>query len=408
MIDEEILKKYARLVLIKGVSIKPNQGVEIVCPVERHDIAKIFAKTAFSLGARDVSVRYEDQIIEKYNYLYGDKEYLADIPTWKIMQRNNLLKKNYCYVAIDGDDPSVFKDVPADKLAYIKKARAKAFKKFSDEVMKNGIRWCVVSVPTENWAKQIFPNDKNAVDKLWQLIIKSMRLDCSDPVSAWTRHVSVLKKRAEFLNSKRFEYLEYKNKRGTDIKVGLAEGHVWLSAEETAKDGVKFIANMPTEEIFTAPHNKKIDGTVCSALPLSYNGQIIDDFSITFKKGKIVSVSAKKGEDVLKHLIAVDNGTKSLGEVALIGKNSPIALSNVLFYNTLFDENASCHFAIGGAYPTTVKKGENLTKKELSKLGVNDSKEHVDFMIGTKDIDITGIQKDGTRTPLFIDGDWVI
>ncbi|MBQ9513661.1 MAG: aminopeptidase [Clostridia bacterium] len=408
MNKEEILTKYAELVLLKGVSMQRGQGVEIVCPVERNDVAKIFAKTAFSLGARDVSVRYEDRIIDKYNYLYGDKEYLSDIPKWKIMQRDNLLKKNYCYVAIDGDDPSVFKDVPVEKLAYIKKARAKAFKKFSDEVMKNGIRWCVVSIPTESWAKEIFKNDKNAVDKLWELIIKSMRLDSSDPVSAWTQHVSILNKRAEFLNAKRFSYLEYKNKSGTDIKVGLIENHVWLSAEEKAQDGVKFIANMPTEEVFTAPHNKRIDGTVRSALPLSYNGQIIDDFTITFKKGKIVSVSAKKGEDLLKKLIETDSGTKSLGEVALIGKNSPIALSNVLFYNTLFDENASCHFAIGGAYPTTVKNGDTLSKKELHKLGFNDSKEHVDFMIGTKDLNITGVQKDGTRTPIFIDGDWVI
>ena len=239
-------------------------------------------------------------------------------------------------------------------------------------------------------------------------IAKTIRLDSADPVDAWKEHVALLDKRAQFLNGNDFEYLHFTSNNGTDLKVGLANEHNWLSAKEKDCHGMPFIANMPTEEIFTAPHKLKVDGRLVSALPLCYNGQIIDNFTIDFKKGKIVSFSAEKGYETLKGLIYTDKGTLRLGEVALIGKNSPIAKSGVLFYNTLFDENASCHLAIGKGYPTTIKNGENLSKKELSSLGLNDSIEHVDFMIGNTDLSVIGVRKDQTKIVLFEDGDWII
>ena len=269
----------------------------------------------------------------------------------------------------------------------------------------------MVSVPTEAWAKHVFPQAKNGTEAeamLTEAIAKTMRLNYNNPVEEWEKHISRLDARAKFLNEQDFEYLHYENSIGTDLYVGLADGHEWLSAKESAKDGVPFVANMPTEEVFTAPHRLKTNGVVKSALPLSYNGQIVDKFSLTFKKGKVVDFSAEKGYDILKELINTDEGTRHIGEAALIGKNSPIAEQGILFYNTLFDENASCHLALGKAYPTTLKGGANLTAAELKARGANDSVEHVDFMIGTSDLKVTGIKKDGTKIPVFRDGEWCI
>ena len=359
------------------------------------------------MGARIVNVRWSCEKTDRVNYLYAEEEALTDIPKWFVDSKNYLVKKGFCYVAIDAEDPSAFKDVPSEKLAAVSKKKSKLLKAFSDEVMSNGIRWCVVSVPTESWAKKIFPA-ADPVEELSFAIEKTMRLDEKNPLEAWQKHIDTLNRRAEFMNAKNFEYLHYTSANGTDLMLGLAKNHVWVSAQEKAKDGVPFVANMPTEEIFTAPHKDKINGVVKSALPLSYNGQIIENFSFTFKKGKVVDFSAEKGYDVLKKLLETDAGTLSLGEAALIGKNSPIAKSGILFLNTLFDENASCHLALGKGYPTTVKGGAEMTVKELKKLGVNDSVEHVDFMIGSPDLSVTGIGYDKSETPLFVDGEWVI
>ena len=407
MLTGKKLYDFAELVLGVGVNLQKGQGLEIVCPVEKSEVAVAFSEKAYEMGARIVNVRWSCEKTDRVNYLYAEEEALTDIPKWFVDSKNYLVKKGFCYVAIDAEDPSAFKDVPSEKLAAVSKKKSKLLKAFSDEVMSNGIRWCVVSVPTESWAKKIFPA-ADPVEELSFAIEKTMRLDEKNPLEAWQKHIATLNRRAEFMNAKNFEYLHYKSANGTDLMLGLAENHVWVSAQEKAKDGVPFVANMPTEEIFTAPHKDKINGVVKSALPLSYNGQIIENFSFTFKKGKVVDFSAEKGYDVLKKLLETDSGTLSLGEAALIGKNSPIAKSGILFLNTLFDENASCHLALGKGYPTTVKGGAEMTVKELKKLGVNDSVEHVDFMIGSPDLSVTGIGYDKSETPLFVDGEWVI
>ena len=408
MLTGKKLYDFAELVLGIGVNLQKGQGLEIVCPVEKSEVAVAFSEKAYEMGARIVNVRWSCEKTDRVNYLYAEEEALTDIPKWFVDSKNYLVKKGFCYVAIDAEDPSAFKDVPSEKLAAVSKKKSKLLKAFSDEVMSNGIRWCVVSVPTESWAKKIFPAAADPVEELSSAIEKTMRLDEKNPLEAWQKHIATLNRRAEFMNAKNFEYLHYTSANGTDLMLGLAENHVWVSAQEKAKDGVPFVANMPTEEIFTAPHKDKINGVVKSALPLSYNGQIIENFSFTFKKGKVVDFSAEKGYDVLKKLLETDAGTLSLGEAALIGKNSPIAKSGILFLNTLFDENASCHLALGKGYPTTVKGGAEMTVKELKKLGVNDSVEHVDFMIGSPDLSVTGIGYDKSETPLFVDGEWVI
>lgn len=408
MLTGKILDNYADLVIKFGVNLQNNQGLEIICPVEKREVAHALTKAAYKAGAKMVRIRWHDEIIDRINYQNADTTALTEIPKWYVDSKNYLVKNNYCYIAVSAEDPNVFNGIPAEKVGAVAKARSKALKKFSDTVMSNGIRWCVVSVPTYNWAKQVFPNSSDPEKELATSIIKTMRLDQEDPESAWTKHVETLEKRATYLNSNNFEYIVFKNDKGTNLRVGLANNHKWISAKEKAQDGVEFIANMPTEEIFTAPHREKVDGILVSALPLVENGQIIDDFTITFKDGKIIDFTAKKGFETLKQLINTDSGTKRLGEIALIGKNSPIAKCNTLFYNTLFDENASCHLAIGKGYPSTVQNGENLCAEELKNLGVNDSVEHIDFMIGTPDLSVKGITFDKKEVVLFENGEWVI
>lgn len=408
MLNGKILDDYAELVIKFGVNLQKGQGLEIICPVEKREVAHALTRAAYKSGAKIVRMRWHDEIIDKIGYENANVDDLKEIPKWYVDSKNYLAENDYCYIAVSAEDPSVFKDIAPEKIATVATARSKALKKFSDIVMANGIRWCVVSVPTLAWAKQVFPNAKDPEEQLSIAIEKTMRLDQNDPVKAWYEHIEKLENRANFLTAKNFEYIQFKNSLGTDLKVGLADGHQWISAREKAQDGIYFVANMPTEEVFTAPHREKVDGVLVSALPLCENGQIIDDFKITFKKGKIVDFSAQKGYDTLKHLIETDSGTRRLGEIALIGKNSPVAKCNTLFYNTLFDENASCHLAIGKGYPSTVKGGEKMSVTELKKKGVNDSAEHVDFMIGTSDMSVVGIEFNGKTTTLFKDGEWVI
>ncbi len=407
MTEKQILD-FAHLTLKIGVNLQKGQGLEIICPIEKSEFAHALTKKAYELGAKIVSVRWEDDILNKINYENASTSALCEVPDWIIEHRNYLMKENFCYVAIASEDPNVFKDIPAEKLGAVNRARSKKLKKFSDCVMANGIRWCVISVPTLEWAKLVFPLSKNPEKQLGEAIAKTMRLDCVNPLESWQKHIETLEKHAEFLNKNNFKYLHFTSKKGTNLKIGLSDNHLWLSANEKAKDGINFVANMPTEEVFTAPHSKRVDGIVYSALPLSYNGQIIDDFSLTFKGGKVVDFTAKKGYETLKQLIHTDKGTFRLGEVALIGKNSPIAKSKILYFNTLFDENASCHIALGQGYPTTIRDSEKYTKKQLKEMGLNDSIEHVDFMIGSPDINIVGIKENGEKVQIFADGDWIV
>ncbi len=408
MFSDKVLKDFCLLTLTKGVNLQEGQNLQIICPVEKREVALYMSEVAFSLKAKDVRVSYQDDDFDKIRFKNADKSTLSVIPKWIVDSKEYLVKENFCYVAIDASDPDVFSTIDSEKLSAYSIAKSKALKKFTSVVMENGIRWCVVSVPTLAWAKKVFKNSANPEQDLSVAIQKCMRLDEENPVLAWDLHVKNLDQRARYLNENDFEYLIFKNSIGTNVKIYLADNHVWTSAKEKAKDGIEFIANMPTEEIFTAPHKLKTTGVIKSSMPLSYNGNLIEDFYITLKNGKITDYGAKVGYNVLKDLINTDKGTFRLGEIALIPKSSPIAKLKTLFYNTLFDENASSHVAIGKAYPTTVKNGDKLSKKELSKLGVNDSIEHVDFMIGTNDLNVVGVKKNGERVQLFTDGDWAI
>lgn len=410
MLTQKQMEKFAELAVSVGANMQKGQQVVIRCDVKVKDFAHLIAAKAYELGAKQVIVQWGDEELSRLNMLYADQQTLCDIPQYKIDEMQYYVDNKCCLISVSAGNPNIYKGCDADKLAAYQLAFSKARKNFRDATMSNYLRWTIVSVPTEEWAAQVFPQlpKAEAVERMWHAIEHIMRLDCDDPVAAWRKHIDTLHKRADFLNAHNFEYLHLKNACGTDLKVGLALGHKWLAAEEEGQDGIAFTANMPTEEIFTAPHNKKIDGTVVNALPLVNNGNVIDKFSVTFKGGKVVAFTAEKGYEALKNLLASDEGVLSLGEVALIGKNSPIAESGILFYNTLFDENASCHLAFGAAYPTTVNGGNDMTDKQRAAAGLNASLQHVDFMVGTKDIDIDGIAFDGTVTPLFRNGEWVI
>jgi aminopeptidase len=288
------------------------------------------------------------------------------------------------------------------------KATQTAVKEYMDRLMSSKNTWSIAPIPSAAWAKMVFPDmpEEAAVEKLWEEILKAVKADKEDPVAAWEEHKANLKKSMNFLNMNSFRKLHIKNSRGTDLVVELPEGHQWLGGSEFTDFGIEFLANMPTEEVFTLPVKTGVDGKAVSTKPLSYNGNIIDNFSITFKNGKITEYNAETGYDVLKSLVETDEGSHYLGEVALVPFDSAISQSGILFYNTLFDENASCHLAIGKAYLGCIKDAESKTKEQLEGLGINDSLTHVDFMIGSSDLEITGTTAEGKEVPVFKNGNF--
>ena len=410
MLSEKQMNNFAELAVRVGANMQKGQEVVIRCDVNCADFAHLIAEKAYQFGAKRVLMQWRDEVLGRINMLNADKETLCEIPDYQVAQAQYFIDHKCCLISISAGNPNIYKGCDPDKISAANIATNKAMINFRKATMSNYLRWTIVSIPTPAWASQVFPDVpvEEAIDKMWAAIGHIMRLDTENPTQAWRDHIDTLHRRAKFLNDHNFEYIHMSNKEGTDLTVGLAIDHEWLAAEEMGQDGIPFTANMPTEEIFTAPHNKKINGTVVNALPLVNNGNIIDKFAITFKDGKVVDYKAEIGYDALKGLLSSDEGVLSLGEIALIGKNSPIAESGILFFNTLFDENASCHLAFGASYPTTVKGGNGMTAEQLAEHGMNSSIQHVDFMVGTKDIDIDGIGFDGKVVPLFRDGEWVI
>ncbi len=410
MLNQKQLQNFAELAVRVGANMQKGQEVVIRCDVQCAEFAHLIAEKAYRFGAKFVHMQWRDEVLGRINMLGASKEALTEVPEYLLAQNKYYIEHKVCLISISAGDPNIMKGCDPDKMKASSLASMQANKEFRAATMSNLLRWTIVSIPTRAWAKQVFPDadPEEAADKMWNAIGHIMRLDTDDPTEAWRRHIDTLHRRAAFLNEHNFEYIHLTNRRGTDLRVGLATDHQWIAAEELGQDGIPFTANMPTEEIFTAPHNRKIDGKVVNALPLVNNGNVIDDFEITFEAGRVVDYKAKVGYEALKNILTTDEGVLSLGEIALIGKHSPIAESGILFYNTLFDENASCHLAFGASYPTTVKGGNDMTERQLAEHGMNQSLQHVDFMVGTKDIDIDGIGYDGSVVALFRDGEWVI
>lgn len=406
--DNKVLEKYAQLVVKTGVNIQPNQTLVINSPIECAPFARAIAAAAYQSGAREVVMNWKDELSAKIKFLHAPDEIFDEFPEWQKEFYLSYVRKGAAFVSIAASDPELLKEVDPDRVVRVQKVSNIALKEYREHTMSNKNAWSVVSVPTLAWAKRVFPEaaDGDAVEKLWTAIVKAVRVDADDPVAAWQEHSRSLKQRMNKLNAHKFTMLHYKNSLGTDIKVELPDGHIWLGGPEHTTTGVEFVANMPTEEVFTMPKKTGVNGTVFSAKPLNYNGTLIDNFSLTFKEGRIIDCTASQGHEVLKKLIETDEGSHYLGEVALVPHNSPISNSNILFYNTLFDENASCHFAIGKAYPVCIENGVSMDPQQLAQAGVNDSMVHVDFMIGTADLEITGITAAGETIPVFKNGNF--
>ncbi len=405
---EEMIKNYANLVIKVGQTVKEGQLVVLRIPTECREFAHYLVEYAYEAGAGKVIVEWSDDIITRLKYQHEEKENFETIEDFVIEKYKYFIEQKASFISVSATDPENLSGVDPQKIMAAAKASNQYLKFYSEALMADRNKWTVISVPTKKWADKIFPSSEDSVKELWEAILKAVRCDLEDPIEAWKNHVAELDKYASFLNENRIEKLHFKSELGTDLTVELPVDYIFASAGSMAENGEKFIANMPTEEVFTLPHRHGVNGKVYASKPLNYQGNLIDQFMLEFKDGKVVDVQAEVGEEVLKELVKVDEGASMLGEVALVGYDTPISLSNILFYNTLFDENASCHLALGRAYPTCLKNGANLSRSELEAAGANDSAIHVDFMFGTREMEIVATHTDKSTTQIFKNGNFSI
>lgn len=402
------LQKYAELITKVGVNVEKSHTVIVQISVEQAELARLIVEESYKLGASEVIVKWVDDFVTKQFLLNGEENRLKELPQYRIDEADAWIEQGASRISVVSSDPDAFAGVPSERIAVYQETVGKGMINLRKATQANKVSWTVVAAAGQNWAAKVFPElstSQEQVDALWDQIFKTTRIYTDSPVEAWEKHDHLLESKAAELNNEQFESLHY-TAPGTDLIVGLPKNHVWKGAGSLNARGEKFMANMPTEEVFTAADCQRIDGTVVSTKPLSYAGTIITGMKFTFKDGKVVDFSAEQGEDVLKTLLDTDEGAKSLGEVALVPDNSPISQSNLTFFNTLFDENASNHFALGSAYAFNVEGGTEMTEEELQAAGLNRSITHVDFMVGSNQMNIDGIRKDGTRVPVFRNGDW--
>ena len=411
MPSKELLQEYAKVAIELGVNPKKGQYLIINAPVEAYEFVQMCVKHAYEYGAGDVDVMWSDNYINRLAYEHEETDTLKEVPNWVIERKKWQIDKNYCILHIESGDPGLLDGIDGEKIKAVRMEQMKAMQPFHYYSMNNIGQWSIVAYPNKKWAKKVFPelNEEEAVAKLWDAILYTSRIfEGKDALEEWNNHNNEIHKHSKLMNDYNFKSLHFKNALGTDIKVGLIKDHIWAGGDEKTPDGQIFNPNIPTEEIFTMPDRYHIDGTVVSTKPLNYGGKLISSFSLTFKDGKVVEALAQDNQETLDALLNTDEGSRSLGEVALISHNSPISNSGILFYDTLFDENASCHLALGACYPTTVKGGEELSKEELFERGGNDSLNHVDFMFGSSDMNIVGETEDGQLIQIFKDGNFCI
>ncbi|WP_050614540.1 aminopeptidase [Bacillus testis] len=404
---QKSLEKYAELAVKVGVNVQPGQTLVIRTTLEGAELVRIITKKAYEAGAHNVIVQWSDDTVTRLRYEHAGDEVFKTYPEHQANETNELAEKGASFLSVISSSPDLLKGIELDRLANSQKASGQALNKFRQIMQADKVCWSIVAVPSQSWADMVFPDapEDQRIDMLWEAIFKATRIDTDDPVEAWKKHDENLHTKVDYLNAKHYKKLHYKAP-GTDLTIELPEKHIWCGAGSISEAGVEFMANMPTEEVFSIPLKTGVNGTVASTKPLSYGGNIIDRFSLTFKDGRIVDVKAEVGEEVLKGLIETDEGSHYLGEVALVPHHSPISESNILYYNTLFDENASNHLAIGSAYAFNLDGGKTMSREELNENGANESITHVDFMIGSDQMDIDGITEDGKAEPIFRSGNW--
>ncbi|WP_339226448.1 aminopeptidase [Oceanobacillus sp. FSL K6-2867] len=409
MVSQRTQEKYAELALHTGVNLQKGQAVMINAPIEGSDFTKIVARKAYELGAKDVHINWVDDELTLLKYENAPDQVIEDFPEWRVKLHDTFAEDGAAILHIRSTNPDLLQNIDPSRVAKANKAAAEAMVNFRNYTMNDKIPWSIISIPSGDWAQKIFPDKskEDAVESLWEAIVSIVRVDQDDPIAAWDKHNATLKTAREVLNKKNYQKLIFKAP-GTDLEMELPQGHIWKGGSAEAETGVTFNPNIPTEEVFTMPHKYGVNGTVSSTKPLNYGGSLIDNFSLTFKDGKVVDFKAETGEEVLKHLLDSDEGARRLGEIALVPDESPISQSGLIFYNTLFDENASCHIALGKAYPTNLEGGSEMSEEELDRHGVNDSLIHVDFMIGSEAMDIDGVKADGTTEAVFRNGTWAL
>ena len=405
---EEKLQEYARLLVQVGLNVQRGQTLVISSPVECAYFARLCAAEAYAAGCKEVVMNWHDDALGRMKYLYADDAVFDDVPLWRRHFFNDYAQEGAAYLAISASDPENLKGVDGSRIIRAQQASGKALKEFDRLQMCSGFPWCIASIPIPSWAKTVFPEDgeERAMERLWDAIFRAVRISGDGKaVEKWQAHLKTLHARMEKLNALKFKSLHYTNALGTDLTVELPEGHIWEAGNDVTLSGQEYIANIPTEELFTSPLKTGVNGVVYASLPLVHDGNIIDGFRFVVKDGKIVEARARQGEETLQAAIAVDEGASYFGEVALVPYDSPISNQKILFYNTLFDENAACHIAFGEAYPC-LEGGQQMTKDELKARGLNDSITHVDFMVGTPDLNITGTTHDGREIPVFVNGNF--
>ncbi|MFK3340016.1 aminopeptidase [Staphylococcus aureus] len=407
---KEKLQQYAELLVKVGMNVQPKQPVFIRSSVETLELTHLIVEEAYHCGASDVRVVYSDPTLKRLKFENESVEHFAnhEIKSYDVEARMDYVKRGAANLALISEDPDLMDGIDSQKLQAFQQQNARAFKGYMESVQKNQFPWVVAAFPSKAWAKRVYPelSVEEAYIKFIDEVFDIVRIDGNDPVENWRQHIANLSVYAQNLQQKNYHALHYVSE-GTDLTVGLAKNHIWEDATSYVNGKEQaFIANIPTEEVFTAPDRNRVDGYVTNKLPLSYNGTIIDQFKLMFKDGEIIDFSAEKGEAVLKDLINTDEGSRRLGEVALVPDDSPISNRNTIFYNTLFDENAACHLAIGSAYAFNIQGGTEMTVEEKIASGLNDSNVHVDFMIGSSDLTIYGIFEDGSKELVFENGNW--
>jgi aminopeptidase len=408
MLDfEKLLDNYAQLTVKIGLNLQKNQTLVINSSIECYDFVRKVTKAAYESGAKNVHVEWHDEEVNHLKLLMAPEEALKEYPMWRAKGLEELAADDAAFLSISASNPELLKDVNPERIAMTNKSASTALKEYRKYMMNSTVTWCVVSVPTKGWAKKVFPqvNEDEAVSLLWNKVFSVVRADAEDSVKAWEEHINNLNSKMNFLNEKAFKSLHFKSAI-TDLTIELPMGHIWCGGGEYNAKDVYFVANMPTEEVFTVPLKTGVNGKVSSTKPLNYGGNLINNFTLTFKDGRIVDFTAEEGYEILKKLIEIDDGSHYLGEVALVPFSSPISQTGVVFFNTLIDENASCHLAIGKGYPSCLKDGINMNDDELESNGVNNSLTHNDFMIGSADLDIIGETETGEKIQIFKSGDW--
>ena len=406
------MQEYARLAVRIGANVQKDDILMLNSPVDCAEFARMITEEAYAAGAREVIVKWSDDAVGRLKYQHAADDVFDVFPEWETLEYNTLAAdQRFARIAIYAEDPEALAGIDPDRIRRASAARNKGLKEFYDKLMRSDFSWCLVSVPVLPWARKVFPGleDEKAMEALWDAIYETMRIDGSgDAVQKWQQHTQKLRSRCELLTGMKLRQLHYTSGLGTDYTVELPKNCVWCGGSEKNRKGVDFIANMPTEEIFTAPHKYGGNGVLAASRPLCLHGNLITGIRFTVENGKIVKAEAEEGLEILEQVLDMDEGSRYFGELALVEYDSPISNQNLLYYNTLFDENAACHIAFGAAYPECVEGGCEMTPEEAEAAGLNDSDNHEDFMIGTADLEITGVTEDGREVQIFKDGNFAL